>query len=77
MNYFFPRSTFYKDYTLQFFFKSKQITISYDMTHLAATHFGLLGPLAVNMVQIKTINQKELTSFGNSALRILQNYHVL
>jgi hypothetical protein len=29
---FFPRISFYKDYTLQILKKSKQITISYDMT---------------------------------------------
>jgi hypothetical protein len=34
MIYFFPRSSFYKDYTFQIFKKSKQITISYDMTHI-------------------------------------------
>jgi hypothetical protein len=32
MIYFFPRSSFYKDYTLQILKISKQITISYDMT---------------------------------------------
>jgi hypothetical protein len=32
MIFFFPRSSFYKDYTLQIYKKSKQITINYDMT---------------------------------------------
>jgi hypothetical protein len=33
MIYFFPQSSFYKDYTLQILKKSKKITISYDMIH--------------------------------------------
>jgi hypothetical protein len=65
----FPQSSFYKDYTLQFFFKSKQITISYDMTRFGRNPLWGLSVLKGLILKVKRNRKREKVKRGKTEIK--------